>query len=58
METLVLIVGYVGNSPKGLFKAGEVIPKWVNSTETVTVKLKDWQAEKITPSNFRNYAVE
>lgn len=57
METTILIIAYVGSLPKGIFKAGDTIPSWATHTETVEVKRADWNAEKITISNFQQFKI-
>jgi Cu/Ag efflux protein CusF len=58
METTILIIGYVGNLPKGIFKAGDKIPAWATHTETAEVRRVDWDAEKITISNFEQFKID
>ena len=57
METTILIIAYVGKLPKGIFKAGDNIPSWATHTETVEVSRADWDAEKITISNFQQFKI-
>lgn len=57
METTILIIAYIGSLPKGIFRAGDKIPSYATHTETVEVSRADWNAGKITISNFQQFKI-